>query len=157
MAVFIDFWPCLFASKLSYAQLFKWGHSNPPPPLPRQHSLWTAPKSFFHRFTFNFKVNAMAPLCQNSAEVRTWPPNSGALSSQSVVHWLLLLACWKKHNALINEITRTGFWFKFLTNFASNWFSQTSSFIKSDIMRVMRIHVFSSIHTSFLFCPKIKY
>ena len=27
MAVFIDFWPCLFTTKLSYAQLFKWGHS----------------------------------------------------------------------------------------------------------------------------------
>ena len=29
MAVFIDIWPCLFTSKLSYAQLFKWGHSKP--------------------------------------------------------------------------------------------------------------------------------
>ena len=27
MAVFIDLWPCLFTTKLSYAQLFKWGHS----------------------------------------------------------------------------------------------------------------------------------
>ena len=27
MAVFIDIWPCLFTTKLSYAQLFKWGHS----------------------------------------------------------------------------------------------------------------------------------
>ena len=28
MAVFIDLWPCLFTTKLSYAQLFKRGHSN---------------------------------------------------------------------------------------------------------------------------------
>ena len=28
MAVFIDLWPCLLTTKLSYAQLFKWGHSN---------------------------------------------------------------------------------------------------------------------------------
>ena len=28
MDVFIDLWPCLFTTKLSYAQLFKWGHSN---------------------------------------------------------------------------------------------------------------------------------
>ena len=28
MAVFIDLWPCLFTTKLSYTQLFKWGHSN---------------------------------------------------------------------------------------------------------------------------------
>ena len=27
MAVFIDIWPCLFTTKLSYAQLFKRGHS----------------------------------------------------------------------------------------------------------------------------------
>ena len=27
MALFIDLWPCLFTTKLSYAQLFKWGHS----------------------------------------------------------------------------------------------------------------------------------
>ena len=26
-AVFIDLWPCLFTTKLSYTQLFKWGHS----------------------------------------------------------------------------------------------------------------------------------
>ena len=30
MAVFIDLWSCLFITKLSYAQLFKWGHSNNP-------------------------------------------------------------------------------------------------------------------------------
>ena len=29
MAVFIDLWPCLFTTKVSYAQLFKWGHSKP--------------------------------------------------------------------------------------------------------------------------------
>ena len=28
MAVFIDLWPCLFTTKLSYTQVFKWGHSN---------------------------------------------------------------------------------------------------------------------------------
>ena len=28
MAVFIDLWPCLFTTKLSYTQLFKWGDSN---------------------------------------------------------------------------------------------------------------------------------
>ena len=28
MAIFIDLWPCLFTTKLSYTQLFKWGHSN---------------------------------------------------------------------------------------------------------------------------------
>ena len=28
-AIFIDLWPCLFTTKLSYAQLYKWGHSNP--------------------------------------------------------------------------------------------------------------------------------
>ena len=28
MAVFIDLWPCLLTTKLSYAQLFKWGHSS---------------------------------------------------------------------------------------------------------------------------------
>ena len=27
MAVFIDLWPCLITTKLSFAQLFKWGHS----------------------------------------------------------------------------------------------------------------------------------
>ena len=27
MAIFIDLWPCLFTTKLSYAHLFKWGHS----------------------------------------------------------------------------------------------------------------------------------
>ena len=27
MTVFIDLWPCLFTTKLSYAHLFKWGHS----------------------------------------------------------------------------------------------------------------------------------
>ena len=27
MAVFIDLWPYLFTAKLSYPQLFKWGHS----------------------------------------------------------------------------------------------------------------------------------
>ena len=26
-AIFIDLWPCLFTTKFSYAQLFKWGHS----------------------------------------------------------------------------------------------------------------------------------
>ena len=26
-AVFIELWPCLFTTKLSYTQLFKWGHS----------------------------------------------------------------------------------------------------------------------------------
>jgi hypothetical protein len=26
--IFIGLWPCLFTTKLSYAQLFKWGHSN---------------------------------------------------------------------------------------------------------------------------------
>ena len=28
MVVFMDLWSCLFTTKLSYAQLFKWGHSN---------------------------------------------------------------------------------------------------------------------------------
>ena len=28
MSVFIDHWPCLFTTKLSYVQLFNWGHSN---------------------------------------------------------------------------------------------------------------------------------
>ena len=28
MDTFIDLWPCLFTTKLSYAQLFKWGYSN---------------------------------------------------------------------------------------------------------------------------------
>ena len=28
-ASFIDLWPCLFTTKLSYAQLFKWGHRLP--------------------------------------------------------------------------------------------------------------------------------
>ena len=28
MAIFIDLWSCLFTTKLSYAQLFKWGHSS---------------------------------------------------------------------------------------------------------------------------------
>ena len=27
MAVFVELWPCLFTTKLSYTQLFKWGHS----------------------------------------------------------------------------------------------------------------------------------
>ena len=27
MAIFIDIWPCLFTTKLSYAQLCKWGNS----------------------------------------------------------------------------------------------------------------------------------
>ena len=27
MAIFIELWPCLFTTKLSYVQLFKWGHS----------------------------------------------------------------------------------------------------------------------------------
>ena len=29
VVVFIDLWSCLFTTKLSYAQLFKWGHSIP--------------------------------------------------------------------------------------------------------------------------------
>ena len=28
IAVFIDLWPCLFTTKLCYAQLLKWGHSS---------------------------------------------------------------------------------------------------------------------------------
>ena len=28
LAVFIDLWLCLLTTKLSYSQLFKWGHSN---------------------------------------------------------------------------------------------------------------------------------
>ena len=31
MAVFIDLQPCSLTTKLSYAQLFKWGHSNDKP------------------------------------------------------------------------------------------------------------------------------
>ena len=30
MAISIDLWPCLLTTKLSYAQLFKWGHSKTP-------------------------------------------------------------------------------------------------------------------------------
>ena len=39
MAVFIDLWPYLFTTELSYAQLFKWGHSNPPVSQP--YALYT--------------------------------------------------------------------------------------------------------------------
>ena len=37
MAIFIDLWPCLFTTKLSYTQLFLWGHSTIGPSMNRLH------------------------------------------------------------------------------------------------------------------------